>query len=82
VKRDRKNLSVKLSEDDGQTWAVNKSVEPGPSGYSDLAVTKSGVILCFYGRGKKTNFAGDRLTVARFNLPWLMDGREETGSDR
>jgi hypothetical protein len=42
--------------------------------YSDLAVTKSGTILCFYGRSEKSNFAGDRLTLARFNLEWLTDG--------
>ena len=29
--RDRKNVSVKLSYDEGQTWAVNKPVEPGYS---------------------------------------------------
>ena len=36
--RDRKNLSVKLSYDEGQTWPVNKTLEPSWSGYSDLAV--------------------------------------------
>ena len=45
--RDRKNLSVKLSYDEGQTWPVNKAVEPGWSAYSDIAVTKGGTILCF-----------------------------------
>ncbi|SFI09309.1 sialidase family protein [Planctomicrobium piriforme] len=78
--RDRKNLSVKLSDDEGQTWAVNKVVEPGPSMYSDLAVTPGGTILCFYGRtGDNTGlsyYAGGRLTVARFNLEWLTDGKD------
>ena len=80
--RDRKNLSIKLSYDEGQTWAVSKSVEPGLSGYSDLAVTNSGLVLCFYGRGKKTDFAGGRLTVARFNLEWLTDGNDSAASNR
>ncbi len=39
--RDRKNVSVKLSRDEGQTWPVNKTIEPGPSMYSDIAVTQS-----------------------------------------
>lgn len=73
--RDRRNVSVKLSRDEGQTWPVNKSIEPGPSMYSDIAVTQAGTILCFYGRsGEKTPtpaFAGGRLTLARFNLEWL-----------
>lgn len=74
--RDRKNVSVKLSYDEGQTWSVTKPVEPGWSAYSDLTVTKSGTILCFYGRAEKGGFAGDRLTVARFNLEWLTDGKD------
>jgi sialidase-1 len=74
--RDRKNVSVKLSYDEGKTWAVTKPIEPGPSMYSDLAVTKSGTILCFYGRGDKPGFAGGSLRVARFNLEWLTDGKD------
>ena len=77
--RDRKNLSVKLSHDDGQTWPVNKVLESSYSAYSDLTVLPDGTILCFYENGlaskrssKPTNYAG--LTVARFNLEWLMTG--------
>ena len=73
--RDRKNVSVKISRDEGQTWPVNKRLEDGPSMYSDIAVTPSGTILCFYGRSGDSQgvaaFAGGRLTLARFNLEWL-----------
>jgi sialidase-1 len=69
--RARKNVSVKISRDEGQTWPVNKTIEPGPSMYSDIAVTQSGTILCFYGRGTKPGFAGAGLILARFNLEWL-----------
>ncbi|MBI3881929.1 MAG: exo-alpha-sialidase [Verrucomicrobia bacterium] len=74
--RDRKNVSVKLSYDEGQSWAVNKTVEASWSSYSDIGVTKAGTILCFYGRGAKPGFAGDALTLARFNLEWLTDGKD------
>lgn len=74
--RDRKNVSVMLSYDEGHTWGVKKSVEPGWSAYSDITVTHAGTILCFYGRSEKANFAGDRLTIARFNLEWLTDGKD------
>ena len=74
--RDRKNVSVKLSYDEGGTWPVNKSIEPGASMYSDIAVTHAGTILCFYGTGAKPGFAGDALTLARFNLEWLSDGKD------
>ena len=77
--RDRKNVSVKLSYDEGQTWPVNKSLETGFSGYSDLAVLPDGTVLCFYERGSidgKNSFGTGRLTVARFNLEWLTDGAD------
>ncbi len=74
--RDRKNVSVKISRDEGRTWGVNKTIEPGPSMYSDIAVTPAGTILCFYGRGTKPGFAGAGLTLARFNLEWLTSGAE------
>ena len=74
--RDRKNMSVQLSYDECQTWPIKKVVDAGWSAYSDLAVTNRGTILCFYGRSQKPNFAGDRLTIARFNLEWLTDGKD------
>lgn len=81
--RDRKNLSVKLSYDEGQTWAVNKSIEPGYGAYSDLAVTQRGTILCFHGASSdKQHFAGDRLTLTRFNLEWLTDGKDATPAEK
>ena len=69
--RARKNVSVKLSRDEGRTWPVNKLLEDGPSAYSDIAVTPEGTILCFYGTGSKLSFAGTALRLARFNLEWL-----------
>jgi sialidase-1 len=71
--RDRKNISVRLSTDEGRTWPVTKVLEPGPSGYSDLAVAKDGTILCLYENGTKdkTNFYSAQLTLARFNLEWV-----------
>jgi len=77
--RDRKNVSVKLSYDEGETWPAGKTVEAGFSGYSDLAVAKDGTILLFYERGStdgRNIYKTDRLTVARFNLEWLTDGKD------
>lgn len=75
--RDRKNLSVKVSYDEGQTWIVDKVIEPGWSAYSDIAVTQKGTILSFYGSASgKASFAGDQLTLARYNLEWLTEGKD------
>jgi sialidase-1 len=77
--RDRKNLSIKLSYDEGNTWPVTKTVEPGLSSYSDLTVLADGTILCLYERGRpdgnKLSELGG-LTLARFNLEWLTDGKD------
>lgn len=80
--RDRKNISIKVSYDEGQTWDVNKVLEPSYSAYSDLAVLSDGTILCLYETGRKsdkekkksTSYAG--LTLARFNMEWITDGRD------
>lgn len=77
VGRVRKNLSIKLSYDEGLTWPVNKVIEPGYSAYSDIAVTKKGTILCFHGAAEaKPHFAGDSLTLTRFNLELLTNGKD------
>jgi sialidase-1 len=60
----RENLSIKLSRDDGRTWPVSKTLDPGPSAYSDLAVLPDGTILCLYE-------AGNDIQMGRFNLEWL-----------
>jgi sialidase-1 len=83
--RDRRNLSIKLSYDEGQTWPVSKTLEQGYGGYSDLAVLRDGTILCLYERGREEDALRKKpssyayLTLARFNLEWLTDGRDVPG---
>lgn len=77
--RDRKNLSLRLSYDEGRTWPVTKVLDAGPSGYSDLAVAKDGTLLCLYessSAAKPRSYAG-QLTLARFNLAWLTEGKDQ-----
>ena len=81
-RRDRKNVSVKLSYDDGVSWPVNKLLQTGPSAYSDLAVLPDGTVLCFYESGRDGAPKSAKpwpyafITLARFNLEWLTDGRD------
>lgn len=75
----RNNLTVRLSYDEGRTWPVARVLEPGTSGYSDLAVGRAGAIYCLYERGStdgKDHFATRTLTLARFNLEWLSGGKD------
>jgi hypothetical protein len=83
--RDRRNLAVKLSDDEGQTWPVARVLELGTSGYSDLALGRDGTIYCLYERGSvagKDHFATRASTLARFNLEWLTEGRDSLGGPR
>jgi len=75
--RDRKNLTVRLSYDECQTWPVSKTLEAGPSAYSDLAVGRDDTIYCLYERANPaTETPGPSLVLARFNLEWLSDGQD------
>ena len=60
----RENLSIKLSRDDGTTWPVSRTLDAGPSAYSDLAVLPDVTVLCLYEKGSD-------IVAARFNLEWL-----------
>lgn len=72
--RERRNLTVRLSDDDGKTWTASRTLEPGLSAYSDLAVLPDGTILCLYERGLQSEKPNpyDAITLARFNVEWLM----------
>ncbi|MEO8128312.1 MAG: sialidase family protein, partial [Bryobacteraceae bacterium] len=50
---DRKNLTIKMSYDEGATWPVSKVLVPGMSGYSDLAVAADKSIYCLHERGER-----------------------------
>lgn len=69
----RQNLSIRISEDDGETWPHKRVIEPGVSGYSDLASDGDGNIYCVYedgspsGRGTHVKY----LSVARFGIDWI-----------
>lgn len=68
---DRSQMTVRVSYDEGETWPEARVVEPGSAAYSDLAVTLDrDVLLCY----ESHNYT--RLTLARFNLEWLTEGRD------
>lgn len=76
--RPRNNVTVRLSTDEGVSWPVSKVLEPGRSAYADLAVGRDGMIFCLVERGEidGNNLNTRYLSVLRFNLEWLTDGRD------
>jgi len=65
----RENLTIRLSYDECRTWPVKRVLHPGPSAYSDLAVTGDLDILCLYERGVEGAY--EHLTLARLPMCWL-----------
>lgn len=64
---DRKNLTVRYSEDQGQTWSEGKIIYAGSAAYSDMTVMENGQIGLFFERDDYS-----RNTFVRFTLDWLM----------
>lgn len=75
ISKDRRDLTISLSYDEGQSWPSKKVVEPGSAGYSDLAVSAGGTIWNLYEAGGA--FPNERLVLARLNLEWLTDGKDK-----
>lgn len=71
----RENMTVRLSYDECATWPAGKVLHPGPSAYSSLAVAQDGTILCLFENGERQ--AAEQITLARFTLDWLTDGRDK-----
>jgi sialidase-1 len=70
----REKMTVKVSYDECLTWTVSKLLNPGPSGYSDLAIASDMSICCLYERGE-SNYR-ETITFAQFDIEWLTDGAD------
>lgn len=75
--RDRRHLTVQLSEDEGKTWRRKRVLDPGWSGYADIGVGPRGTVYVLYERGYRddTGFRITHMTLVRFDLGWLTEGR-------
>lgn len=71
-KHPRKNLTAKVSYDEGQTWPISKLIHAGPSGYSDVAIGKDGTIYCLFetNSGKDWNY---NIVLKIFKPDWLNE---------
>lgn len=69
----RGNLTVRLSRDDAGTFPHRRVIEPGFSGYSDLAQLPDGRVLCLFENGDEVY--RERVSLLRFDPAWV--GRAE-----
>jgi sialidase-1 len=74
---DRVNLTIRMSRDDGATWPVSRVLEPGVTGYSDLAAGPSGSFYCLYERDGVGGSMWDTrfISFVRLDEAWLNAGK-------
>lgn len=65
-KSKRRNVTVKMSCDDGKTWPISRVIDPGSSAYSTLVRLPGGKIGLLYERDDYRY-----ITFATFGLDWL-----------
>lgn len=70
-KHPRRNLTLKLSDDNGKSWGIERVVYTGISGYSDIAVGNDGMIYCLY-ETKNNRKDGWSLVLKRINMADLL----------
>jgi sialidase-1 len=67
---ERKNMAVRVSRDQCETWSDARTIHAGPAAYSDLTVAPDGTVLCMYECGDENPYQS--LTLARFDLEWVL----------
>ena len=70
----RIGMTVRLSEDDAETWPASRTIHQGPSAYSSLAVLPDGRVACLHEAGEESAYEAIRLTA--FSMDWLAKGRD------
>lgn len=75
----RRNVTVFLSTDEGESWPVKKSICPKGSAYSSLTVLPDGTIGCYYEEDALES--GFQMRYIRFSLDWLTDGADSIDGD-
>lgn len=66
--KDRRNVSVYVSYDEGKTWPTGKTICAGHSAYSSLTVLKDGTIGAYIEEGTSENM---NMYYLNFSLEWL-----------
>lgn len=69
--KDRVNMTVRISYDEGKTWSEGKTIYKGESAYSSMTIMENGDIGLFFEQDdyQKNSFVS-------FSLKWLTDGKD------
>lgn len=76
-KKDRKNMTVRISYDEGNTWSEGKTIYTGGAAYSSLTILKNGDIGLLF---EKDDY--NENVFVSFSLNWLTDGKDSYKSNK
>ena len=74
----RRDVTVYISYDEGETWPVKKTIVPYSSAYSSLCVLPDGTIG-LYVEEEPNGTSGYSTAFYNFSLEWLTDGADVYG---
>ncbi len=69
---ERKDVSVFLSDDEGETWSIYRQLVSGNAAYSSLTVLPNGTIGCLIEEG---GYEGFNIVFHNFTIDWLLNGQ-------
>jgi sialidase-1 len=67
----RERMTVRVSDDEGRSWANARVVHEGPAAYSGLVSLPDRAIGLLYERGDRSPY--ERITFARLTLDWIRE---------
>ena len=74
----RRDVTVYVSYDEGETWPVHKTIVPYSSAYSSLCVLPDGTIG-LYVEEEPNGTSGYMTAFYNFSIEWLTDGEDTYG---
>ncbi|WZL89312.1 sialidase family protein [Salinimicrobium sp. 3283s] len=72
----RKNLTVRISYDEGETWSEGKTIYTGGAAYSSMTILENGEIGVFF---EKDDYKENSFTS--FSLEWLTNGEDSINKE-
>jgi sialidase-1 len=69
--KERENMTVRISYDEGLSWSEGKTIYIGESAYSSLTILENGDIGLFFEKDDHNENA-----FVSFSLDWLTDGKD------
>jgi len=76
----RRDMTVRMSGDEGKTWPVRRVLWSGPAAYSCLAVLPDGAVACLFEAGDQHPY--ERIALARISPDWLTSPETRSNDNR